>query len=125
MPAGGELGIADSVVAHVASLPEGGGILEGIVDAIEAAARSTGTPFLESTQEQRVAAVAAVSTTHAELFEALWTATLVAYYQHPRICQELGLRPGPPYPEGYEVADTNLSLLDPVRIRAPFWRGQG
>ena len=39
------------------------------------------------------------------------------YYQHPRVVEALGLEPRPPFPKGFEVAPTDLTLLDPVRRR--------
>ena len=122
MPGCGELGVADFVTARVESSPAGTGTLASILDAIEAAAQAARGPFLKCTGDERGAAVAAVAAEHGDLFEILWQSTLVAYYQHPRICRELGLRSGPPYPEGYELGDSDLSLLDPVRGKPPFYR---
>lgn len=43
--------------------------------------------------------------------------TYTGYYQHPRVVGALGIPPRPPHPEGYEIPENDLSLLDPVRKR--------
>ena len=48
--------------------------------------------------------------------------TFGCYYKHPRVLAHYGLPVRPPHPKGYEVAPTDLSLLDPVRKRGPIWR---
>ncbi|RMD85605.1 MAG: hypothetical protein D6815_01510 [Candidatus Dadabacteria bacterium] len=122
MPGCGELGAAESVAAWIEASPAGDGALASILDAIDASARAAGRPFLEGTQSERAAAVAAVAAEQPDLFGLLWQATLIAYYQHPSICRKLGLRPGPPYPKGYEVPDTDFSLLEPVRTKQRLYR---
>jgi len=47
---------------------------------------------------------------------------LQAYYEDHRVQQAYQRRPGPPFPEGYEVSQGDWSLLDPVRDRQPFYR---
>jgi hypothetical protein len=44
------------------------------------------------------------------------------YNKHPRILTHYGLEVQTPHPKGYEVAPTDLSLLDPVRKRGPIYR---
>ena len=48
--------------------------------------------------------------------------TYVGYYQDAGVVEALGLRPGPPFPAGYEVAPTDFSILDPVRRRPKLYR---
>jgi hypothetical protein len=48
--------------------------------------------------------------------------TLACYYQHDRVLAGLGLEARPPYPKGYQVAQGDLSLLDPVRARGKIYR---
>ena len=45
-----------------------------------------------------------------------------AYYRDGRVLRSLGMEPGAPFPKGYTVEPGDLSLLDAVRTRAPFWR---
>jgi len=47
---------------------------------------------------------------------------LLCYYRDDRVMVSLGLEPRPPFPKGHVVEQGDWSLLDPVRIRKPFWR---
>ena len=47
---------------------------------------------------------------------------LQCYYRDDRVVRSLGLEPRPPYPKGHVLEDGDWSLLDPVRVRPPFWR---
>jgi hypothetical protein len=47
---------------------------------------------------------------------------LLCYYRDDRVLISLGLEPRPPFPKGYELAQGDWSLLDPVKARKPFWR---
>lgn len=44
------------------------------------------------------------------------------YYQNPAVLSALGVRAEAPYPGGYTVAETDWSILDPVRKRDPFYK---
>jgi len=48
--------------------------------------------------------------------------TLTHYYQDDRVMQAIGLDPRPAWPEGYEIDETDWSVLDPVKARGPIWR---
>lgn len=48
--------------------------------------------------------------------------TVTAYYRDDRVVRSLGMELRPPHPQGYEVAQGDWSLLDPVRGREPFFR---
>lgn len=48
-----------------------------------------------------------------------------AYYGDPRVLAALGLHPRPPFPAGYDIAQTDWSLVDPVRSRGKIWRSAG
>lgn len=45
-----------------------------------------------------------------------------SYYQDNRVRSVIGIPPRPPYPQGYSVAQGDLSLLDPVRDRGRIYR---
>jgi hypothetical protein len=44
------------------------------------------------------------------------------YYRDDRVMASLDMPVRPPFPEGYEIADGDWSLLDPVRDRGPIYR---
>lgn len=56
--------------------------------------------------------------------DALWIGNLAAqcYYRDDRVVVSLGMELRPPHPAGYEVAEGNWSLLEPVQKRSPFYR---
>jgi hypothetical protein len=48
--------------------------------------------------------------------------TFGCYYKHPRVLAHYGLKAGAPHPNGYDVAPTDLALLEPVRRRGAIYR---
>ena len=53
---------------------------------------------------------------------ALISVVAQCYYRDRRVMSSLGIEVRPPFPKGYEVAQGDWSLLDPVRARAAFYR---
>jgi len=47
---------------------------------------------------------------------------MLCYYCDERVMLSLGLEPRAPFPKGHIVEQGDWSLLDPVRVRKPFWR---
>ncbi|HEY3849149.1 MAG TPA: hypothetical protein VGL95_18760 [Acetobacteraceae bacterium] len=47
---------------------------------------------------------------------------LQCYYRDDRIMRSLDMEVRPPFPKGFEVAQGDWSLLDPVRARPPLYR---
>jgi len=60
--------------------------------------------------------------TNADFLKPLATAIAIYYYQHDRVLMALGQAPRSPSPIGNTVPAGDLSLLEPVRRRAPFYR---
>jgi hypothetical protein len=56
--------------------------------------------------------------------DALLIANLTAqgYYRDDRVMLSIGMEPRPPYPQGYEVAQGDWSLLDPVKKFSEIYR---
>ena len=44
------------------------------------------------------------------------------YYRDDRVMRSLGMEPRAPFPKGFDVAQGDWSLLDPVRARGKIWR---
>ena len=44
------------------------------------------------------------------------------YYQNHKVLSALGVHAEAPYPNGHTVAETDWSILDPVRERDPFYK---
>jgi len=47
---------------------------------------------------------------------------LQCYYRDDRVMRSLDMEVRPPFPKGFEVAQGDWSLLDPVRARPPVYR---
>ena len=59
---------------------------------------------------------------HATFFQVFESQVIQAYYAHSIVLTSLGVNAPSPYPQGYDVQETDWSLLDPVRGREPFYR---
>ena len=44
------------------------------------------------------------------------------YYRDDRVLRSIGMEPRPPFPNGYDIPETDWSLLDPVRARGSIMR---
>lgn len=78
--------------------------------------------FASLSASDRQTLVDEIQTTAPGFIQSLVTSTVSCYYQDDRVLKALGMRPGPPFPEGYEVEPGDLSLLDPVRRRGKLYR---
>jgi len=60
--------------------------------------------------------------TCATFFQVFESQVIQAYYANSIVLTSLGVNAPSPYPAGYDVQETDWSLLDPVRDREPFYR---
>jgi hypothetical protein len=81
-----------------------------------------GSRFADRDPAQRQAAVAALQDAGGAPLMALISVVAQCYYRDRRVMSSLGIEVRPPFPKGYEVAQGDWSLLDPVRARAAFYR---
>jgi hypothetical protein len=81
-----------------------------------------GCGFDELSAEQRDDVVDRFRTTRQREADMIAALTVQCYYRDDRVMQSLGIEPRPPHPLGYEVAQGDWSLLDPVRKKAAFFR---
>jgi hypothetical protein len=118
LPGAGEVGVATHVDRALANLPDLRSMVrEGLRELEQAAESRHGRRFTALSRAERAALVAEQSCTFP-----LTLHTFVGYYQAPRVVAALGMEPRPPHPQGYAMEPSDLSLLDPVRTRAPFYR---
>ena len=87
----------------------------------ESARASHGAPFASLDGPTRAALVES-SLAARPFFSRLMHATLTVYYMDDDVMAAHGLAPRPPFPEGNEVVAGDLALLDPVKVREPFYR---
>jgi hypothetical protein len=123
LPGAGQLGVAGYVDRALRSMPELRALFVESVDALDAiAGRRHARRFTDLAAHEQ----AAVITEHASSAHAFPPLLVLhaysGYYQHPRVLEALGLAARPPHPQGYAMQPNDLSLLDPVRRRAPMFR---
>ena len=58
----------------------------------------------------------------ANAFLSLTLAVAQSYYRDDRVMLSLDMEPRPPFPKGYELAEGDWSLLEPVKRRSKLWR---
>lgn len=93
------------------------------LDALAARAQAqTGRAFLDLTAAEQQRVVADARAAAPDFLRGLALHTVTSYYQDDRVLEALGMEARPPFPQGYEVPPGDLSLLDPVRQRDPFYR---
>ncbi len=120
LPGAGALGLAPTLHANVPDLRV---VIELGLAALDERARNRGArDFAGLAKDERSAILNEVAAEQAAFVPGLVFQTYVHYYQHPRVLSGLQLEPRPPYPKGYEMEPSDLSLLDPVRERSKLYR---
>jgi len=119
-PAAGQLGLCRYVCEHAAEslalVVEGLSLLEHIAD------RHGAAGFAEISPKDATVLLGELDAEQPAFLATLIFHTYTGYYQDPQVIAALGLRPGPPFPGGYEVAASDLSILDGVRQRSKLYR---
>jgi hypothetical protein len=119
----GELGIASHIDGVIGESPELQPIIADGLAAAEAAAAARGaTPFAELPEDDRRTILEEISVEHPGLLPSLIFHSYVGYYQHADVMRTLGLAARAPHPIGYEIEESDLSLLDAVRARPKLYR---
>ena len=120
MPSAAEL----DVVAYIREwAPEFLPLLVELFDALDGLCVERGAEdFTALDYAERQPLVEELSRLQPEQFDGLHRHTLSCYYQDDRVLAGLGLEPGPPFPRGNTIEPGDMSLLDPVRERAKFYR---
>ena len=111
MPGAGALGLAAAVRESV-----GDDELSAGLAALE------GARFDTLDLDERVAVLRELEGSQPAFVPAVYSPTCRLYYQHPEVQAGLGLRPGPPHPQGYDVESGNLEALERVRARGRLYR---
>jgi len=114
LPGAGELGVGDTIEAELRRNPQLRLVLEPGLAAYAALSRASTADDTDL--------MAAVQTAAPALVPTLLFHTYIAYYQHPRVTAQLGLHGRPPHPIGYSMDPSDLSILDPVRLRGQRYR---
>lgn len=123
LPGAGAVGLTEPLWETLSTSTELVPFYRGALDGVSAAARERGADRLGGLEpDARAGVLNEVEATYAGFVGALVYHAYVAYYQHPDVMTGLGLEPRPPHPLGYEIAENDLDLLDPVRARGGLYR---
>lgn len=100
--------------------------LQRIVEGLEEIERSTQSKmkrsFSDLPQSEREQWFHEHELASHSLVRTIGSITLQSYYCDPRVLESLGAEPRAPFPQGFEVKQGDLSLLDPVRKRGVIYR---
>ena len=125
MPGAGGLGIASELADKVEADHAVGRLVQAGLKAVDDAALArdpagfSGVPL-----HVRVEIVDAQLGTHPMLMLGLSRHLYEAYYQHPRVLEGLGEPPRAPFPEGYDLEETDPQLLEKLLARRVFGRAR-
>ena len=123
LPGAGELGIARDLDEALQRVPAMHAMVVESLAALDRLARQRGVDrFTALAEEQQAEVLNELSCSEQAFPPLLMLFTFGCYYKHPRVLAHYGLEARPPHPKGYEVAPTDLSLLDPVRKRGARYR---
>ena len=120
LPGAGEAGLVRYLEQHAPELRPT--LVQGL-SALDELALGRGAPdFAALSREDKLEALNRVATAQPAFLPGLILQSYVGYYQNDRVLEGLGLEARPPYPEGYKMEPTDLSLLDGVRRRDKLYR---
>jgi len=122
-PAAGALGLAAAVSERFGDAAPL--VAQGLSALNELAAEHGASDFAALAADDRAQLLEQFAVQQPTFLPLLSFHTYAVYYQHPRVREALGLGPRPPFPEGYELEQGDLSLLDGVRARPRFYRETG
>jgi hypothetical protein len=119
LPGAGALGVTADVAAKLEADPMLGPFVQAGLQAVHDAAVARDPAGLSGLPPQvRVEVVEAQLAAHPMLMIGVALHLYQAYYQHPRVLEGLGEPPRPPFPEGYDLEETDPRLLEKLRSRA-------
>lgn len=127
IPASGEYGVPgagdEAIFADILkSLGRDAEHVETVVRALDALA---GGRFADFDPQRQQAIASQLRERGGEALMHLCRIVLQCYYRDDRVMRSLGMEPRPPYPKGFEVAEGDWALLDPVRARPKLYRDAG
>lgn len=123
LPGAGELGLVRHLEHARQQASELGPVIVKGLAALGDLARRRGAPgFAGLSKPDKLEVLNEVATTEPAFLPSLIFHTYAGYYQNARVVEALGLEPRPPFPKGYEMEPSDLSLLDAVRQRPKLYR---
>lgn len=87
---------------------------EDLIPLLISALQRFDASFVDLSLADRYERVREFSANDPQAFQALLTRVYDCYYQNDRVRTQIGVVTGAPFPQGNEIAQGDLSLLDPV-----------
>lgn len=123
LPGAGALGLAETIAADLSTDTNyRPGVESGLAALQEAASERDPAGFLALAGEDRRAVFQAQLQQHPALLRGIMHHLNLAYYAHPTVLAGLDQPARPPFPEGYEIEQTDpalLALLESRRLPTP------
>lgn len=120
-PAGNDPRIMDDILQTLRPASNDG-VVEGLAELRQTSQKRFNVSFEDCEDAQRVALFKEMQSRNASFYRTLSAVVLQCYYRDDDVMRSLDMEPRPPYPDGYEIPQGDLSLLDPVRRRRKIWR---
>lgn len=119
LPGAGSLDLASDMALRVEADPALGPFVQAGMQAVHDAALLRDPSGLAALPRQiRVEVIEAQLAAHPMLMIGVGLHLYPAYYQHPRVLEGLGEPPRAPFPDGYDLEETDPQLLEKLRERA-------
>jgi hypothetical protein len=97
-------------------------IQEGISNVDMESKNKFGLDFSKLNKSMKIDLIDELRRKHVYFFNHLTTLAIQCYYQHDTVLEQIGLEPRPPFPEGFQIKEGELTLLGPVYMRGKIYR---
>ena len=98
------------------------GVAKGLAELRQSSLEKFDVSFDQCVDTQRVALFNGMLSQNSSFYRILSSVVLQCYYRNDDVMRSLDMEPRAPYPEGYEIPQGDLSLLEPVLKRGKIWR---
>lgn len=126
IPAAPQRGLPSGAKVRFAEFAATKGILPKVVIAVDAigtlARERHSVEFGALEPAARLALLTDRNQPNAMAIAEMQTYLLHCYYQNPIVVSAIGMEPKAPFPEGYQVEEGDLLLLEPVFLRGKLYR---
>jgi hypothetical protein len=121
LPGAGALGVGREIERAMRAEPD---LVPAVTDGLDALAAHApeGGAFPDLPAAERRRRVHEVAASQPAFLPGLIFHTYIAYYQHDRVLEALGLEARPPHPLGYALEPGDFDLLERVRERGKRYR---
>lgn len=97
-------------------------IKEGLQSIGEESHHKYGREFLVLSDFEQAELIESLRRQLFQYFSRLTTVVINCYYQHDHVLEALGLEARPPFPQGYNLGEWDITLLEPVFERGKIYR---